>query len=100
MKLLIYIIAITFSIGFICSPSAQDRPADNSKIVPNSTKTKMDSSVSKDSSFQDPLKLHYDAIVVDTHNDILMQAMENGVDISKEQPSTQSDLVKWIKGGL
>jgi membrane dipeptidase len=60
----------------------------------------MDSSARKDSSYQDPLKLHYDAIVVDTHNDILMQVMENGVDISKEQRGTQSDIVRWVKGGL
>jgi membrane dipeptidase len=44
--------------------------------------------------------LHYDAIVVDTHNDILMPVMMNNADITKEMSFTQSDLVKWQKGGL
>jgi membrane dipeptidase len=111
LNLSIYIIVITFSItnitrnGFICS-------ADNSKVLKQETlkqvqgdnisnKTKMDSSMNKYSDIKkDCFKLHYDAIVVDTHNDLMMQVMENGVDISKEQRSTQSDLVRWIKGGL
>ena len=113
MNLLIYVIAITFSItnitrnGFICSadnskvlksPGSQDRQVQHDS---NSNRTKMDSSMNKYSDIKkDCFKLHYDAIVVDTHNDLMMQVMENGVDISKEQRSTQSDLVRWIKGGL
>ncbi|MGH2575273.1 MAG: dipeptidase, partial [Ignavibacteria bacterium] len=43
---------------------------------------------------------HYDAIVIDTHNDIMMQVMEKGIDITKENSSTQSDLIRMVKGGL
>ncbi len=61
----------------------------------------MDSSTRKYQDLdKDAFKLHYDAIVIDTHNDLLMPIMLNGVDITKESPSTQSDLVKWKKGGL
>jgi membrane dipeptidase len=49
---------------------------------------------------EDAFDLHYDAIVIDTHNDILMPIKLEGADITREMPSTQSDLVKWRKGGL
>jgi membrane dipeptidase len=49
---------------------------------------------------KDAFSLHYDAIVVDTHNDILMPVMMEGADMTKEQSGTQSDLIKWKKGGL
>ena len=44
--------------------------------------------------------LHYDAIVIDTHNDVLMPVFLEGADITKNNPGTQSDFVKWKKGGL
>ena len=49
---------------------------------------------------KDAFKLHYDAIVIDTHNDILMPVFLEGADLNKNNPGTQSDLVKWKKGGL
>jgi membrane dipeptidase len=45
-------------------------------------------------------KLHYDAIVIDTHNDILMPVFLKGAVITKDNLSTQSDIVKWQKGGV
>ena len=45
-------------------------------------------------------RFHYDAIVVDTHNDILMPVFLYGADISADNENTQSDFVKWKKGGL
>jgi membrane dipeptidase len=49
---------------------------------------------------KDAFELHYDAIVIDTHNDIMMPVMTEGADMTKEQSGTQSDLVRWKKGGL
>lgn len=49
---------------------------------------------------EEAFDLHYDAIVIDTHNDILMPVKLKGADITREMSSTQSDLVKWRKGGL
>jgi membrane dipeptidase len=79
-----------FLVGFICS-------SNQPKSTSNSTKTMIDSTTKK---FSNPFELHYDAIVVDTHNDILMQVMEKGANISRRQNATQSDLVRMITGGL
>lgn len=46
-------------------------------------------------------KIHTKAIVVDTHNDILMKAADQGVVFDKDLTGiTHSDLARWKKGGL
>ena len=46
-------------------------------------------------------KIHDKAIVVDSHNDILMRAVDLGVVFDKDLTGeTQSDLARWKKGGL
>ena len=46
-------------------------------------------------------KIHSKAIVVDTHNDILMQAADRGVVFDQDLTGkTHSDLARWKKGGL
>lgn len=46
-------------------------------------------------------KIHRKAIVVDTHNDILMQAADVGIVFDQNLTGkTHSDLVRWKKGGL
>ena len=46
-------------------------------------------------------KIHAKAIVVDTHNDILMKAADIGVVFDKDLTGkTHSDLARWKKGGL
>jgi len=46
-------------------------------------------------------KLHFKAIVVDTHNDILMKAADKGVVFDRDLTGkTHSDLARWKKGGL
>lgn len=46
-------------------------------------------------------KIHDKAIVVDTHNDILMQAADIGIVFDKDLTGkTHSDLARWKKGGL
>lgn len=49
---------------------------------------------------KDAFNLHYDAIVIDTHNDILMPVFLEGADLNINNSGTQSDIVKWKKGGL
>lgn len=45
--------------------------------------------------------IHQEAIVVDTHNDILMHAVDNGVIFDTDLTGqTHSDLQRWRKGGL
>jgi membrane dipeptidase len=46
-------------------------------------------------------KIHRKAIVVDTHNDILMQAADAGIVFDQDlSGKTHSDLSRWKKGGL
>lgn len=46
-------------------------------------------------------KIHRKAIVVDTHNDILMQAADAGIVFDQDLTGkTHSDLARWKKGGL
>src|SRR5207344_3010613 len=46
-------------------------------------------------------KIHRKAIVVDTHNDILMKAADKGMVFDKDLTGkTNSDLGRWKKGGL
>lgn len=70
----------------------------------NKTSSKQDSMMNNTNKFpdleKDAFKLHYDAIVIDTHNDILMPVFLEGADLNKNNPGTQSDIIKWNKGGL
>jgi membrane dipeptidase len=46
-------------------------------------------------------KIHSKAIVADTHNDILMKAVDNGLVFDKDLTGkTHSDLARWKQGGL
>lgn len=46
-------------------------------------------------------EIHANAIVVDTHNDILMKAVDNGIALDQDLTGkTHSDLDRWKKGGL
>lgn len=46
-------------------------------------------------------KIHRKAILVDTHNDILMRAVDLGIVFDQDLTSkTHSDLARWKKGGL
>ncbi|MEI9808276.1 MAG: dipeptidase [Bacteroidota bacterium] len=45
-------------------------------------------------------KLHDKAILVDTHNDVLSEAILEGVDISGRITQGHSDLVRWKEGGV
>ena len=49
---------------------------------------------------QSSTKLHYKAILVDTHNDVLSSSVLEGKDISHRLTTGQSDLDRWKEGGL
>lgn len=49
---------------------------------------------------QSPKTIHQQAIVVDTHGDILFNQIKSGIDIGKLQPTGNFDLVRARKGGL
>src|ERR1700746_487370 len=45
-------------------------------------------------------KLHYKAVLVDTHNDVLSSSVLDGKDISHRLTTGHSDLDRWKEGGL
>src|SRR6266496_2815632 len=49
---------------------------------------------------QSTKKLHYKAILVDTHNDVLSSSVLEGKDISHRLATGHSDLDRWEEGGL
>ncbi|HJY62725.1 MAG TPA: dipeptidase [Ignavibacteria bacterium] len=104
MKILIlaFVSAILF-LKFACFTSESDKKISTKTDSPMNTinRVKKDTIINKFNNLdEDAFALHYDAIVIDTHNDILMPVFLEGADISKNNPHTQSDFVKWKKGGL
>jgi membrane dipeptidase len=57
-------------------------------------------SVSIIASSQSTRKLHYKAILVDTHNDVLSSQTLEGKDISHRLSTGHSDLDRWKEGGV
>ena len=51
-------------------------------------------------SAQNALKIHEKALVIDTHNDVLLNQMQSGVDLSKRLTTGYFDLVRAKEGGL
>ena len=49
---------------------------------------------------QNAKKLHAKAVVADGHNDVLSEAILEGIDISKRVKEGHSDLPRWKEGGL
>jgi membrane dipeptidase len=49
---------------------------------------------------QNSNKIHQNAIVIDTHGDILFNQIKSGIDIGKLQPKGNFDLVRARQGGL
>ncbi|WP_316849377.1 dipeptidase [Pedobacter agri] len=45
-------------------------------------------------------KIHHEAILIDTHGDILFNQIKSGIDIGKLQPKGNFDLVRARQGGL
>jgi len=104
MKLLIavFISAILF-LKFVCFTPEPEKKVNKLNKMDSNTKVKTinDSSNSKFNNLEEQaFDLHYDAIVIDTHNDFLMPVFLDGADISRNNPGTQSDFVKWQTGGL
>ncbi|OLC28284.1 MAG: hypothetical protein AUH31_09660 [Armatimonadetes bacterium 13_1_40CM_64_14] len=48
----------------------------------------------------DPLSLHHDAIVVDLHNDIMLDVQSGKRDITRRTPVGHSDLPRFREGGV
>lgn len=49
--------------------------------------------------YPDYLRVHFDALVVDTHNDVLLRIME-GEDITRRTTAGHSDIPRFVDGGV
>ena len=59
------------------------------------------SSPEKESALKTFIEIHNEAIVIDTHNDILMKTVDLGIMLDQDLTGrTHSDLNRWKKGGL
>lgn len=56
--------------------------------------------VSLGSQAQPSNKLHFNSVLVDTHNDVLSSSVLEGKDISHRLSTGQSDLDRWKEGGV
>jgi membrane dipeptidase len=103
---LLFIIILNFVTNYSCNKTN----GENNQFKSDSHKTNMetkkivdtlDLSFKKFDSLENNLfELHYDAVVVDTHNDILMQIIEKGVNFENSKGMTQTDLMRMNLGGL
>ena len=48
----------------------------------------------------DYAKIHFDAVILDSHNDFLYQVFAHGADLGIRNPKTQSDIPKFREGGI
>lgn len=94
---------------FLLSFSFCSREGETNKHAIINIKNQKDSSVKKDilnpeikykDLENDCYKLHYDAIVIDSHNDFIYQVYKRGANFSKREKSTQTGLDRLIDGGL
>lgn len=68
----------------------------NEKIILNKNMAVKEDSLEK----INYLKLHYDAILVDTHNDFIWKVFDKGAVFGQHNGFTQSDLPRFKSGGL
>ena len=103
-KLLFGFLFLSFSVNFLiyCKSEIKQEQADKKAInVPHDStdKTKQDTKNNlKDLS--DVFRLHYDASVIDTHNDFLYQVFNKGADLGRKDNFTFSGLPRFTEGGV
>lgn len=97
-----YIYGFTFltliAVGFLISNLLNKSPIKENFITTNITPQMpvQKESISKD----DYLKLHFDNILVDSHNDFLWQVYDKGAVFENRNSFTQSDYFKFREGGV
>ncbi len=69
--------------------------SEDLNILEKKVKSKKDSISNKNY-----LDIHYDAILVDTHNDFIWKVFDKGVSLGIRNPNSQSDIPRFIEGGV
>ena len=106
IKLLFGFLLLSISLTFLVNCKSNkvegvehriNKDSVSEKDTPKKIKTE-----NKDSlrDLNDVFKLHYDATVIDTHNDFLYQAFKRGADLGKRENGIQSGLPRFTDGGV
>jgi membrane dipeptidase len=97
---LILSISLTFLVN--CKSNKVEGFEEKDKIISAKDSASKIKTESKDSlkDLSDVFKLHYDATVIDTHNDFLYQVFKRGADLGKRDNFTQSGLPRFKDGGV
>jgi len=78
----------------------KDKVESNLQKVNSEIKLTDTSSLKDSSKTTDYLKLHYDAYLVDTHNDFIWKVYDKGAVFNRRNSFTQSDLPRYKAGGV
>lgn len=70
------------------------------QIQLNSNDNNLGKKTNDSSATKDYLKIHYDAILVDTHNDFVWKVFDKGAVFGQRNSFTQSDLPRFKSGGV
>ena len=97
---LVLSISLTFLVN--CKSNRVESFEEKVRIVSAKDSASKIKTESKDSlkDLSDVFKLHYDATVIDTHNDFLYQVFKKGADLGKRDNFTQSGLPRFKDGGV
>lgn len=96
-----YTVIITLLLpAFILLVNCGSKDREEHKIPVNKTDTMKTEKKDSIKLPEDAFKLHYDAIVVDSHNDYLYQVWKRGADFGRKDAFTQSGLPRFREGGV
>jgi len=97
---LLLLISLTFLVN--CKSNKAGDTEEMNRMVVSKDSTTVNKTESKDSlkNLTDVFRLHYDATVIDTHNDFLYQVFKRGADLGKRDNFTQSGLPRFKDGGV
>jgi membrane dipeptidase len=98
-----FIAFIMLSFSF-CKNGNDTNKKKNEQVPVSRDSLKQDNILNPESKFKDLTsdcyKLHFDAIVVDAHNDFIYQVYKRGANFDKKDASTQTGLDRLIEGGI
>ena len=93
------LILFNFIFAFCKNETPTKQSKDTSQQV-TQTKNKMDTIIKFTDLTKDAYKLHYDATVIDFHNDYVYQVYYRNANFGKRDNFTQSGLPRLIEGGV
>ncbi|HMS63832.1 MAG TPA: dipeptidase [Ignavibacteria bacterium] len=82
------------------SENQSENQSVNQSVNELMKENKIQKDSSENSKGKNYLQIHYDAILIDTHNDFIWKVFDKGADLGVRNFNTQSDLPRFRAGGL